>query len=427
MADALQTKLKMYAIVAGCHYNGLSIIQELGRHGVKCYGLDYVKSVGTWSKYAHYLYCPNPTHAESSFINFLLEFGSKQGCQGVIFPTNDEWALALSKFNNELRVHYQLVVPSYEAIQILLEKNKFFKWAQKFNYPVPRTCKLSDFQYFSDHSFPLICKPESRKISSNNRTSSNIQRYLDNNRFSLLKDRQDVFDLLIKHQKYSDYFILQEYVSGLSDLMFTVGIYADKKSSIRVIFTGRKVRGFPPDHGDCIVGQIEKVPDHILYLVKEICSQLKYVGIAEFEFKRDTASDKFYLIEINPRSWSWIGITPHCGVSIPLLAFRDMSGQYIPPITISSKRDGSIKYVKIFQDLENCLWRNSQAGCKQWSYSLKGWLVSLKSDSLVIAEFQKDDLLPFFYVFSLYIYTRALFLLRALKNRIIAIAKNKKC
>jgi hypothetical protein len=35
------------ALVFNCHYNGLSIIQELGRHGVPVYALD------TWQERGH--------------------------------------------------------------------------------------------------------------------------------------------------------------------------------------------------------------------------------------------------------------------------------------------------------------------------------------------------------------------------------------
>ena len=46
-----------------------------------------------------------------------------------------------------------------------------------------------------------------------------------------------------------------------------------------------------------------------------IVKDLNYSGIAEFEYKKDLSTGRYRLIEVNPRSWSWIGITPACGVS----------------------------------------------------------------------------------------------------------------
>jgi D-aspartate ligase len=63
------------ALVFNCHYNGLSIIQELGRHGVPVYALDAFRSVGTASRYAHYWPCPDPLSDEDAFIRFLIEKG----------------------------------------------------------------------------------------------------------------------------------------------------------------------------------------------------------------------------------------------------------------------------------------------------------------------------------------------------------------
>ncbi len=64
--------VKPYAIVFNCYFNGLSIIQELGRNGVKCIAMDYIHDIGTFSKYATYQQCPNPLEDEDEFVNFFI-------------------------------------------------------------------------------------------------------------------------------------------------------------------------------------------------------------------------------------------------------------------------------------------------------------------------------------------------------------------
>ena len=68
----------MYAVVANCQYNGLSIIQELGRNRIDVFAFDCVRSVGSFSRYAKFFRCPNPSIDEEAFIQFLLAFGAKQ-------------------------------------------------------------------------------------------------------------------------------------------------------------------------------------------------------------------------------------------------------------------------------------------------------------------------------------------------------------
>ena len=73
------------AIVFNCHYNGLSIIQELGQHGVKCIAMDAVRSIGTYSRYAEYQKCPDPTESESAFIEFLYSYCAREKEKPVVF------------------------------------------------------------------------------------------------------------------------------------------------------------------------------------------------------------------------------------------------------------------------------------------------------------------------------------------------------
>ncbi|WP_269848919.1 hypothetical protein [Methanosarcina horonobensis] len=70
--------------------------------------------------------------------------------------------------------------------------------------------------------------------------------------------------------------------------MYTVGIYSNRHSEILGLFTGHKVRGYPAESGDCIIGECVKVPEYIIENTKRIVKELKYSGIAEFEYKKKT-------------------------------------------------------------------------------------------------------------------------------------------
>jgi D-aspartate ligase len=393
----------MYAIVANCHYNGLSIIQELGRHGVDVRALDSARSIGTRSKYATFVRCPDPSYNENAFIAFLIKYGAEQHDRGVLFPTNDQWAVAISKHRNVLHEFFELVAPPFQAIEIIIEKYKFYQWAQGYGYPVPKTWRLESVGDIPCDVFPVVVKPEFRRTASNDICSLQLQTYLDQNRFHVANRKRELESFVALQKEYARHFVVQQYVRGLSDAMFTVGVYADRTSKVRGIFSGRKVRGFPPDHGDCILGQVETVPAHVINITKEICETICYSGIAEFEFKRDAATGQYILIEINPRSWSWIGITPACGVSLAWLAFQDLAGDEIPALTISTEQDGQVKYVKILQDFENCIWRNKRAGHVAWSFSVQEWRRTLAAEDLVVAEYQPDDLCPTFYAITGYV------------------------
>jgi predicted ATP-grasp superfamily ATP-dependent carboligase len=186
--------------------------------------------------------------------------------------------------------------------------------------------------------------------------------------------------------------------------MYTVGVYADRTHEVRGLFTGRKVRGFPPDVGDCIVGQAEVLPAQLVEMARRLCRELRYHGLAEFEFKRDAMTDEFKLIEVNPRSWSWVGITPACGVSLPWLAYRDLMGTTHFGDLESTAATGNIKWVRLLDDMLNCLHFNRLAGYPEWHMAPREWLGTLRADRLVTADLAWDDPVPSLY--SLYLAAR---------------------
>src|SRR5690554_4199599 len=90
------------AIVFNCHFNGLSIIQELASHGIPCVAMDSTRSIGTYSRHARYVRCPDPATHESEFVDFLYYFCRQEETRPVLFPTNDQWATAIAKQKERL-------------------------------------------------------------------------------------------------------------------------------------------------------------------------------------------------------------------------------------------------------------------------------------------------------------------------------------
>ncbi len=159
-----------------------------------------------------------------------------------------------------------------------------------------------------------------------------------------------------------------------------MGVYADQNHVVRGIFTGRRVRGYPADIGDCVVGEVHSMPDELKRMTATIVRELGLAGILEFEYKYDKDADRFVLIEVNPRSWSWIGITPACGVSLPLLAYRDLADR---PVTTTNGqnaplRDGEVRYYKALPDFINCIFRYRRS-FSSWRRSPLAWMNELRT------------------------------------------------
>jgi len=383
--------MKNPVLVFNCHFNGLSIIQALGRRGVQIYALDSIRSVGTFSRYAKFWQSPDPLNDEEGFIDFLLDKGPSFNDKPILFPTNDQWATAISKNKKQLQQYYIPCVADWSAVDLVVNKDKFYSWATDKGYPVPRLYLHNEVQ---NAVFPIIVKPRYRCISGLASGKPNLSKNLDAQRMVIFKTLNDYEQYINTNKELLQYLIFQEYVPGLADSMYTVGIYANNESKILGMFTGRKVRGYPPDIGDCVVGQNEKLPQVITGMVKNIVEALNYKGIAEFEFKKNSTNGEWRLIEINPRSWSWIGITPVCGVDLPWIAYSDLAGIVQGNYEQDVNQDGEVKYIKVLEDFRNCLYLNKKHGFPQYHMNFREWWRSLDATKKVYAGFSWDDPVP---------------------------------
>ena len=57
-------------------------------------------------------------------------------------------------------------------------------------------------------------------------------------------------------------------------------------------------------------------------------------GLSQVEFKRDPRDGSFRLMEVNPRLWQWHGLASACGVDLPVIAYRDLTGEKVEPVSV---------------------------------------------------------------------------------------------
>jgi len=378
------------AIVFNCNFNGLAIIQELGKLGVECIAMDATRSIGTYSKFAKYVKVPNPSVDEAGFIDALYKYCEKEKLKPLLIPTNDDWATAISKNKNYLSKVSNPLVADWFVVEKLIRKSVFYKLGEENNYLTPKTWSFANLKKEQNIPFPIIIKPEYRRISKSKEEKK--EKIPDELRLTIIHSQSELDNFIHQYNNILSAMIFQEYISGMSDKMFTIGIYANKEHEILGIFSGKKVRGYPAEYGDWVVGENYLVPEDLIILVKRIVKELGYFGIAEFEFKYDALRNKYYLIEINPRSWSWIGITKYLGYGLPTIAYYDII--YNKQLTNDSTRTetGTVRYLKLLDDMHNCvsLYKKDY---KPWNYGFFKWFISHRGKKTIYADFSCWDLM----------------------------------
>ena len=125
--------------------------------------------------------------------------------------------------------------------------------------------------------------------------------------------------------------MLQEFVPGSDDELYTLGSYLDADGEALGVFCGRKLRQTRENQGSARVGEAVWV-DAVVEDGLGCCGRSSYTGVSQVEFKRDRRTGEFKLMEVNPRLWQWHGLASACGVDLPMIAYLDLIGRPPAPV-----------------------------------------------------------------------------------------------
>ena len=288
--------------------NGLAAVRSLGRAGVRVLALDHRPSaLGFRSKYAEGLLAPDPFEDEHRFVNFVRALG-----EVVVFPTHDDVLNVLARYADDLDVLAPF--PEWAVIERLQSKRAQLDQAAAVGIDIPEP---------DPGTFPVIVKPD-RSVEFKRRYKRQAFRCETQAELDEAVARTEEFGALV-----------QELVPGGDDALYTVGSYLDAEGRALGVFCGRKLRQTPPGIGTCRVGEavwVQEVVDAALTLLRAF----GYRGISQVEFKRDARDGRYKLMEINARLWQWHGLAGACGVDVPLIAYRDLTGEPQPDAHMNS-------------------------------------------------------------------------------------------
>jgi predicted ATP-grasp superfamily ATP-dependent carboligase len=254
--------------------NNLGVIRGLGRHGVPIILLDVDRgSMVRYSKYvSKKLTCPDPNKSEIQFINFLLDFGKQMDKKCMIIPTGDMDALILSKHKDKLERFYILPMPSFEVIQKLVDKKRFYKLLDQMSIPHPKTYfteDISELKFIGQEiDYPYIIKPAYSHLFSKKFGAKNF----------VINSSQELNRAIEKLRDKNMEVMIQEIIQGKKIYMFYA--YFNKQSEPIAICGYDKLRQYSPDFGS---GSLCKsawrsIPiDSAIQVLKAI----KYHGMAE--------------------------------------------------------------------------------------------------------------------------------------------------
>ena len=305
------------ALVFNCHITGLAVARSLASHGVRVVALDPdPRGLGQASRaVAERHACPNPLEDERAFVDFLLERGTAWGDRPVLFPTNDEWVLAVARHRATLEPCFRIPFSEHRVVDAVLDKRQLYRIAAELEIPIPRTYSLDDPEKTArEIGYPAIVKPaEQRRFYD--RFGSKVFRA--ENASELVRMSRDAADLAC---------VAQEIVDVPAGGFYSYCSYVARDGETLGGFVGRKLEQYPEGFGTACLVVGEQVPE-IAERGRAILKAFGYHGVSEVEFIYDPERNEHLLLDVNPRVWKWIGLPVASGVDLPWLAFADAIGR----------------------------------------------------------------------------------------------------
>ncbi|HEV3110995.1 MAG TPA: hypothetical protein VGY99_10915 [Candidatus Binataceae bacterium] len=368
-------------VLVGHHHVGIGIARSLGRLGVPVYGVDSDRfSPIFFSKYCRgkFIWDLHTAPVQDS-IAFLTDISRKIGRRALLIPTSDIGAMFVDEQAGRLAANY--IFPDRDAAlgRSLCNKREMYYLAKKWNIDVPQTAfphsREDVLEYLKTARFPILLKPIYNMVPG-----LKPWRMMTVNTERELLDHYDAVE-----DPATPNVMLQEYIPGGDEMTWTFNGYFDRNGNCPVVFTGRKLRNFPPYFGQASLAICAK-NDHVEKTTLGFMKGIGYRGPLDLGYRYDARDGKYKVNDINPRIGAMFRLfVGDNGMDVVRALYQDMTGQPVIPACAPEGRKWIVEDVDFLSSFR--YWRDGKFTLKQWMNSFRG----VREMTFLAA----DDPLPF--------------------------------
>lgn len=315
----------------------------------------------------------------------LARLGARFPERPVLFYGTDAALLVISRHRHELARHFRFRMPRPELIEQLVNKRLFTELALRAELPVPRTLASDEIETAADVEqqvgLPCVFKP-SVHIGW---FAARAQHGLSPHKALRVETREELARALAELRLHCDSFVVQQYIPGGEDLIYSYHAYVDERFCPLGEFAGRKLRTYPKHAGVSTYLELVDEPE-LLTLGRDVIERIGLIGPVKLDFKRATDTGRFHLLEVNPRYTLWNHLGAAAGINLPLLAYADLGGRAVPGPT--AYRAG-VRWLSFGNDLRAFVRDYRREGMR-----VTEWLRSFRAPK-VYDIFSWDDPAPF--------------------------------
>ncbi|MFF0158660.1 ATP-grasp domain-containing protein [Streptomyces sp. NPDC005263] len=309
------------------HHGGVGAIRSLGRLGVPMYAITedrYTPAAASRYLKRAFVWPTRGTEDPGRLVEGLLRIGRRIGRPAVLIPTDEEAAVLIAEHQGELGDRF--LFPRVDPVlpRRLASKQGLHELCVEHGIPSPSAAfprSYDDVVDFAEKArFPVVAKNREAFVRRERPAVNGTTRIAT--RAGLLR--------LARGWGERPGVVLQEYLPREQAEDWIVHAYFDRDSVPLALFTGVKVRSWPPHAGMTARAYVVDNPE-LADLAARFIKQLGFTGIIDLDLRFDRRDGQYKLLDFNPRMGAQFRLfESESGVDVVRAMHLDLTGRTVP-------------------------------------------------------------------------------------------------
>lgn len=309
------------------HHGGVGAVRSLGRLGVPMYAItEDAYTPAAASRYLRRAFVWPTTGGEEPghLVEGLLRIGRRIGRPTVLVPTDEEAAVLIAEHQDALAGPF--LFPRVEAglPRRLASKQGLHALCEEHGVPSPETafprCHDDIVEFAEKARFPVVAKNREAFLRRSRPAVHGTTRIAT----------RDGLLALARDWGERPGVILQEYLPREEAEDWIVHACFDRDSSPLALFTGVKVRSWPPHAGMTAHAYVVDNPE-LADIAARFVKQIGFTGIVDLDLRFDRRDGLYKLLDFNPRMGAQFRLFESAsGVDVVRALHLGLTGRPVP-------------------------------------------------------------------------------------------------
>ncbi|MEV0557464.1 ATP-grasp domain-containing protein [Streptomyces sp. NPDC050597] len=309
------------------HHGGVGAIRSLGRLGVPMYAITedrYTPAAASRHLRQAFVWPTTGTERPERLVEGLLRVGRRIGRPTVLIPTDEEAAVLIAEHQADLADRF--LFPRVEAglPRRLASKQGLHELCLEHGIPSPESVCPESYEEIEDFAakaaFPLVAKNREAFVRRVRPAVNGTTR---------VETRERLLALARDWGEHPGV-ILQEYLPREDAEDWIVHAYFDADSTPLAMFTGVKVRSWPPHAGMTANAYVVDNPE-LADIAARFIKQIGFSGVIDLDLRFDRRDGRYKLLDFNPRMGAQFRLFENeSGIDVVRAMHLDLTGRTVP-------------------------------------------------------------------------------------------------